>query len=95
MRLTYSDCDVNSLAYGDKHAENILTQGIMAISSNLNCAFDISRPCAICGKTGHSFDDCEELKDKAAIRKAYISLRFAIQNLKGITTNQRRDINSI
>ena len=95
MRLAYSDCDVNSLAYGDKHAEKILNQGIMASSQNLNCAFDTPRPCAICGETGHSFDDCEELKDQAAIRKAYISLHIAIQKLKGIATNQRCDINSI
>ena len=67
----------------------------MAISGNLNCAFDLYRPCALCGKAGHSFDDCEELKDLAAIRTAYISLRIGLQKLKGIATSQRRDINSI
>ena len=67
----------------------------MAISTDLRRAFDTSRPCAICGKTGHSFDDCEELKDSAAIRKAYISLRIALQKLKGLATTQNRDINSI
>ena len=41
----------------------------MAINGNLNRAFDLSRPCALCGKIGHSFDGCEELKDPAAIRK--------------------------
>ena len=44
---------------------------------------------------GHSFDDCEELKDPTAIRKAYISLRIGLQKLEGIATSQRRDINSI
>ena len=67
----------------------------MAISTDLRCAFDTSRPCALCYKTGHSFDDCEELKDSAAIRKAYISLRIALQKLKGLATTQNRDINSI
>ena len=67
----------------------------MAISGNLNCAFDTSRLCVLCGKSGHSFDDCEKLKDPAAIRKAYISLRIALQKLKGLATSQRRDINSI
>ena len=95
MCMAYSDCDVNSLAYGDKHAEKIFNQGIMAISTNLNHAFDTSRPCAIYGKAGHSFDDCKELKDQAAIWKSYIQLRVAIQKLKGIVTSQRCDINSI
>ena len=95
MSLAFGDYDVNSLAYGDKHAEKIFKQNVMAISGNLNHAFDLSRPCALCGKAGHSFDDCEELKDPAEIRKAYISLRIGLQKLKGIATSQRRDINSI
>ena len=95
MRLACGDCDVKSLAYGDKHVEKIFKQAVMAISGNLNRAFDLSRPCALCGKVGHSFDDCEELKDPAAIRKAYISLRIALQKLKGLATIQNRDINSI
>jgi len=87
---------VNSLAYGgDKHAQKIFSQAVMQISGNLNRAFDTSRVCALCGKSGHSFNDCEELKDPAAIRKAYIPLRIALQKLKGIATSQRRDINSI
>ena len=95
MRLAFTDVDVNSLAYGDKHGENIFKRAVMAISTDLRRAFDPSRPCAICGKIGHSFDDCEELKDPAAIRKAYISLRIALQKLKGLATTQNRDINSI
>ena len=95
MSLTFGNCDVNNLAYGDKHAEKIFKQAVMIISGNLNRAFDLSRPCALCGKAGHSFDDCEELKDPAEIRKAYISLRIGLQKLKGIATSQRRDINSI
>ena len=95
MSLAFDDSDVNSLAYGDKHAEKIFKQAVMQISGNLNRAFDLSRPCALCGKSGHSFDDCEELKDPAAIRKAYKSLHIALQKLKGIATSQRRDINSI
>ena len=67
----------------------------MAIRGNLHCAFDTSRPCALCGKNCHSFDDCEELKDPAAIQKAYISLRIALQKLKGLSATQNRDINTI
>ena len=95
MQLAYTDADVNNIAYGDHHGEKILNQAIMAISGNLHRAFDTSRACALCGKTGHSFDDCEELKDSAAIRKAYISLRIALQKLKGVATTQNRDINTI
>ena len=95
MRLACGDVDVNSLVYGDKHGEKTFKQAVMAISGNLHRAFDTSRACALCGKKGHSFDDCEELKDSAAIRKAYISLRIALQKLKGIATTQNRDINSI
>ena len=67
MRLACVDCDVNSLAYGDKHGERFFKQAVMVISENLHRAFDTSRPCAPCGKSGHPFDDCEELKDPAAI----------------------------
>ena len=96
MCIAYSDCDVNSLAYHtDKHAEKIFNQDIMAISENLNCAFDATCPCAICGKTGHSFNDCEELRDQAAVQKSYIQLRVAIQKLKAIAASQSRDVNSL
>ena len=95
MRLAFTDVDVNSLAYGDKHAKKIFKGAVMAISTDLCRAFDTSRACAICGKTGHSFDDCEELKDSAAIQKAYILLRIALQKLKGLATTQNCDINSI
>ena len=74
MRLAYSDFDINSFTYGDKHAEKIFKEVVMAISGNLHRAFDTSRPCALFGKSDHSFDGCEELKDPVAIRKAYISL---------------------
>ena len=95
MSLAFGDSDVNSIAYGDQHAHKIFSNAIMAISGNLHRAFDKSRECALCGKTGHSFDDCEELQDPVAIRRAYISLRIALQKLKGIATTQRRDINAI
>ena len=67
MSLAFGDSDVNSIAYRDKHAHKIFSQTVMQISGNLNCAFDTSCACALCGKSGHSFDDCEELKDPVAI----------------------------
>ena len=86
VSISYSDCDVNTLANKIcSHAKKIYDNGIMSISSNLNCAFDTTRPCAICGKTGHTFDDYGEMQDQAAIRKSYVQLRIALQKLKGIT----------
>ena len=90
--MTYIDYDVNNLAYHTcKYTEKILDNGAMAISTNLNRAFDVTRPCAICGKNDHSFDDCNKLSDQAAIRKSYIQLSVALQKLKGITASQGRD----
>ena len=80
---------------GKKYAKMIFKQAVTVISGNLNRAFDLSRPCALCGKVGHSFDDCKELKDPAAIRKANIPLCIGLQKLKGIATSQRCDINFI
>ena len=96
MSISYNDCDVNTLAYKTcKHAEKIYNNGVMPISTNLNRAFDTIRPCAICGKTGHTFDDCEVLQDQAAIRQSYIKLCVALQKLKGIAASQGRDVNSL
>ena len=79
MSVACSDCDVNNLTYHTyKHAKKIFNNSIMAISTHLNRVFDITRPCVICEKTGHSFDDCEELKDQAAIWKSYIQLCMAL-----------------
>ena len=62
MSIAYSGCDENKLAYhACKHEQKIFNNAIMAISNNLSCAFDTTCPCAICGKTGQTFDNCEEL----------------------------------
>ena len=39
---------------------------------NNRSPFDKSRPCIICGKTGHSFDDCNDLRDHDQVRLALI-----------------------
>ena len=60
MSIAYSNCDVNKLVCkACKDKEKIINNGIMAISINLGRAFDITLPCAICGKSGHTFDNCE------------------------------------
>ena len=61
MSVAYSNCDVSKLVYNAcKHEEKIFNNGIMAISTHLGRAFDITCPCAIFGKSGHTFDNCEE-----------------------------------
>ena len=67
----------------------------MVIRTTLNCAFIIIPPCATCGKTGHSFNNCEELRDQATIWKSYIQLRVALHRLKGIAASQGRNVNSL
>ena len=44
---------------------------------NNRTPFDKSRPCLICGKTGHSFDECEDLRDHERVRMALIRLTSA------------------
>ena len=96
MSMVYSNCDINKLAYhACKYKEKIFNSGFMTISTNLNCAFDIACPCAICGKFGHTFNNCEELQDPAAIRKSYIQLRVALQKIKGMTASQGYNVNSL
>ena len=96
MLISYSDCDVNTLAYKTcKHAEKIFNNGVMLISTNLNRACDTTCPYAICGKSGHTFDNCAEIRDQAAIRKSYIQLRVVLQKLKRIAASQGRDVNSL
>ena len=96
MSIAYAGCDESKLAYeACQQEKNTLSNGIMAISNNLGRAFDTTRPCAICGTVGHTFEGCQELKCPIAIRKAYIQLRVALQKIKGMGTNQNRDINSL
>ena len=83
MSISYSDCDLNALAYKTcSHAKKIYDNNIMSIGSKLKRAFDTTRPCAICGKTSHTIDDCGEMQDQAVIRKSYIQFCIAFQKLK-------------
>ena len=64
MSMAYSNCDKNKFVYNAcKHKEKIFNNSIMAISTNLKCAFDITCPCVVCGKSGHTFHNCEGLQD--------------------------------
>ena len=96
MFMAYSNCDINKLVYNAcKHEEKIFNNGIMVISTNLNRACDNICPCTISGKSGHTFDNCEELQDSAAIWKSYIQLRVALQKIKGMTASQGCEVSSL
>ena len=38
--------------------------------------FDVSQPCKVCSKTGHTFDDCPVLNNTPFLRKHYISMKL-------------------
>jgi hypothetical protein len=63
----------------------LLSAAINQMGSNLNSAFDTSRPCVICGGTGHTFDGCKALLDSAGVKTAYIKLRVALNRLHGLS----------
>ena len=61
---------------GDFHLD-LLYEGIMQLASNMNQfdnKFDTSRTCAVCGRSGHTFDDCEALKNAKKIKQPYIKI---------------------
>ena len=45
--------------------------------------FDTSTPCRVCGETGHTFEDCEPLKNIPFMRK------YIINNQMNLARNQR------
>ena len=45
---------------------------------NNQSPFDKSRPCIICSKSGHSFDDCDDLRDHNQVCSALIRLKSAV-----------------
>ena len=63
------------------------------IGKDLSCAFDIACACAIYGKTGHTYEGCEELKDYIIIQKAYIQLCVAHQKIKEFGKQRNRNLN--
>ena len=41
--------------------------------------FDTSRPCAVCDKPGHTFDDCPVLQNVEFLRKHYIQFKLFLK----------------
>ena len=82
--------DVNSIAgdvfsaKGNETDLNMLCEAICALSSDLNRFDSKTKPCALCKKTGHTFEGCEQLQDPTLIRQHYIKLRLAFQRLRSV-----------
>jgi hypothetical protein len=78
----FDDIDLDTCNDADL---GLLLEAINQIGSNLNSAFDTSRPCVICGGTGHTVDGCKVLLDSTGVKTAYIKLRVALNRLHGIS----------
>jgi hypothetical protein len=88
----FTSAGLHSIAFDDIDLDTcndaelgLLLEAINQIGSNLNSAFDTSRPCVICGGTGHTFDGCKVLLDSAGVKTAYIKLRVALNRLHGLS----------
>ena len=94
--------DLGEAQEGDFNLD-LLYNGIMQLVSNMNNydnRFDKSRNCAVCGQSGHAFDNCDALKDTGQMRQAYIKtcvacskFRAAFDRLLPGKTNQ--DLNLV
>ena len=96
ISMAYSNCGINKLVYNAcKHEEKIFNNSIMSIITNLNCTFNSTCLCVICCKSGHTFDNCEDLQYPVAIWESYIQLCVALHKIKGRAASQDRDMNSL
>ena len=68
---------------------------LMPVSWPSSQAFDTTCPCAICGKVGYIFKDCEKLKCPVAIWKTYIQLCVVLQMIKGMGAHQNCDVDPL
>jgi hypothetical protein len=88
----FTSVGLHSIAFDDIDLDTcndaelgLLLEAINQIGSNLNSSFDTSRPCVICGGTGHTFNGCKVLLDSAGVKTAYIKLRVALNRLHGLS----------
>ena len=59
--------------------------------------FDVSKPCALCGQSGHSFDSCPQV-DLSVMKPAYIKLRLLANRIRAVLNDlekQQPTLNSI
>ena len=91
--LNGNDVDFDQASGNDQRMFISLTH---ALSKDLN-SFDITKPCALCGDKGHTFDDCKELQD-GFLKPAYIKLRLLTNRLwrsLDDLDSRKKDLNSL
>ena len=82
----------DDISYLTSFIHNIATN----VRSNNPQVFDVTRPCAVCGQSGHTFDNCPQLQNKEALTKAYIRIVSALNRLlKSVRGSQNKDINTL
>ena len=69
-------CDV-PVPTGLNHFEGLQNCCVDAMASGKQ--FDMSQPCAACGKPGHTFDDCPVLNNVDFLRKHCIQFRLFLK----------------
>ena len=81
---------IHGLRIGSQHGTHLddirlLSNFINTVATNV-CNnnprfFDTSRPCAVCNRTGHTFDDCPLLQNKEEVTLAYTRIVSALRRL--------------
>ena len=68
--------------------DHIADRYVNAISSGgvtLTTPFDTTRPCAVCDKAGHTFDDCPVLQNVKFLCKHYIQFKLFLKKQSAAT----------
>ena len=63
--------------------DHITDKYVNAIASTT--PFDTSRPCAVCNKAGHTFDDCPVLQKVEFLQKHYIQFKLFLKKQSAAT----------
>lgn len=89
--LQTSGVEINSLTHSQQHE---LVQLANALSEDLN-NFDVKKPCALCGDTGHSFSGCT-LTQPGVVQQNFIKLRLLANRFRcGLNDiDKQLDLNS-
>ena len=66
--------------FADKYV-NAISSGAIGTAT----PFDTTRPCAVCDKTGHTFDDCPVLQNVEFLRKHYIQFKLFLKKQTATT----------
>ena len=64
----------------DKHVNTISSSGISSATP-----FDTTLPCAVCDKTGHTFNDCPVFQNVEFLCKHYIQFKLFLKKQSAAT----------